>query len=321
MDDAKQKHKEASTKKERKENKPFFTMDHFTTLCGKMPAIYQRALNYGKVPTPLSGEYPRGDDTGQFQARLAHMGGLIKASTEAFYNNNNSSDSRNTDMQAHKAGTDTSRQEQSRDTTNNNRNTRGTKRTTTDATKPSEKSNYVNPGKITNPIIITDKTGQKCGIFPRRMITREKDEWLGVNLPPKSEKKCRAGATYDPVTKIYTRCHMTTHYTDEHSKLFPEQAKAEKLQLEAAGDYQRYHPLANTDDSVSPEEWDRQFPDLPCYSAMVQQFPLATTDDIDIIGRIRRRRSAERQSLTASPAVATTTTTETFGCDYTDAGG
>jgi hypothetical protein len=194
MDDAKQKKKEGLTKAQRKENKSLFTQEDFSTLCSKMPAIYQRALNYGKVPTPLSGVYPRGDDTGQFQARLAHMGGLIRASTEAFYNNS-STDSRNTNMQAHKAGTDTSHQEQNRDTTNNNRTTRGTKRTTTDAAKPSEKSDYVNPGKITNPIIITDKTGQKCGIFPRRMQTREKDEWLGANLEPKSKKKCRAGAT------------------------------------------------------------------------------------------------------------------------------
>jgi hypothetical protein len=119
LDDAKQKHIKGQTKAERKENKPFWTMDHYQTLCAQMPAIYQRALNYGKVPTPLSGEYPRGDDTGQFQARLAHIGNSIRASSEAFYNNNSSTNSRNTNLQANKAGTDTTRQDQSRSTTHN----------------------------------------------------------------------------------------------------------------------------------------------------------------------------------------------------------
>ena len=51
LDEKKQKHIEGLTKAERKENKPFWTMEHFQTLCAKMPAIYQRALNYGKAFT------------------------------------------------------------------------------------------------------------------------------------------------------------------------------------------------------------------------------------------------------------------------------
>jgi hypothetical protein len=72
---------------------------------------------------------------------------------------------------------------------------------------------------------------------------------------PKQKMRCRAGLRYNEQAGTYDQC-CGERYTEEHDKLHPAQASAKQTILDEAGPWRDRHPLADTDLSVTEDEWD-----------------------------------------------------------------
>jgi hypothetical protein len=113
----------------------------------------------------------------------------------------------------------------------------------------------VNAEKITNPVQITLKNGNKRYICPSTWSGKQKDEFLGSAIMPKQKMRCRSGLRYNEKAGTYDQCHGE-HYTEEHDKLHPAQASAKQIIPDEAGPWRDRHPLADTDLSVTEDEWN-----------------------------------------------------------------
>jgi hypothetical protein len=67
--------------------------------------------------------------------------------------------------------------------------------------------------------------------------------------------RCRSGLRYNEKAGTYDQYHGE-HYTEEHDKLHPAQASAKQIILDEASPWRDRHPLADTDLSVTEDEWD-----------------------------------------------------------------
>jgi hypothetical protein len=72
---------------------------------------------------------------------------------------------------------------------------------------------------------------------------------------PKQKMRCRSGLRYNEKAGTYDQCHGE-HNTEEHDKPHPAQASAKQIILDEAGPWRDRHPLADTDLSVSEDEWN-----------------------------------------------------------------
>jgi hypothetical protein len=274
--------KATQSEEDRAAKKEVLTYIDVSAIMTEMSVTYARALQYLKVPTPTAGEYPTGDETAtNLMVRLAHLHGNGQYFTGQANAVNSSNSRRHTPAPAPAPSPSPSP------------STRGTARKvppTADATRP-----FVHAKDLKTPTKITTKNGQKNHIFPLTYTNSEKDEWLGKNLKPKQDKRCRKSTKFDAILKIYTRCYMN-HYTHEHDKLFPNDKNVKMVQLESAGEYADRHPLSEHPDAVSPGEWDRYFPHLPCYGVTATTTPHSTSSQ-KILQNIRARKVAAKTIL------------------------
>jgi hypothetical protein len=237
--------KNARTDAEVTSDKQVITYPRLQRLKLEFQRTYNQKLKYGEIPEPVDGQYP------------INEGSAIFAHSVSVHRDRPGQNSR---APAPAPASNAPAPAPAPD-----RNQRRLAAASGNTKPDTAKRKYVDAKSIAKPVEITVK-GKKRWIFPASFSSKEKDEFLGQNSVPKKKMKCRAGIHYNESTGVYQQCHKE-HYTDQHAKLYPEQAGAAQVILEAAGQWRDSHPLANTSLSVSDDEWNSRAADghfSPC---------------------------------------------------------